>query len=217
MSTDNGQKRSSPFGRLGLDLLFFVALFVAFMVVVYLRALGAGDEVATATMARQLVAAASGALTLWVLACLWRVGSILRRRRLASEHPRSVILDTGRSKWLVELLPRLAEFRSSADRIPVGMSLSGDENVIALWGGWTNIRRVITVPWASVQEVTFIEVAELGRRSRGLNVVVRTASGSINLSVGDHRKGVGWSLSSNRSHAAHNGRDPRSDARGERR
>ena len=184
MKNDELVARPAYFGRLGLDLLFFLALFLGFTGIVFLRAQALGDGAAAEAITRQITIAAVGAISAWGLACLWRIGSLVRRHKLRVRGNGELILDAVRTKEMMAALEPAGDLGVVFEpNPPIGLNLTVDKNGIELWGGWADVRKMLTITWNDLEPVTLTEVAELGRRSRAINLTVRTGHSTASIPV----------------------------------
>lgn len=184
MLDDQGAKGQRPliFGRLGADLVFFVLAFLGYCLILFARARSLGATVTLEGVIRQNIGWAVLGLLLFAAVVAWRVGYFVRARQLARTRTSAVIFDTGRAKALGDVIPSLSPAQLTSDPPwPLGLTAVADESGLTLWGGWRELCEYLNLRWEDVTSIQFTEVAELGRRSRGIVVRVRSEPGEVDV------------------------------------
>lgn len=172
-SSQTSGPRPSVFGRLAADFFFFALAFLAYCLVVFIRSSSLDPGNTFDAVVRQNIGGASIALLLFLAVVVWRMGYYARSRQLAREHSFAVIFDTGRTKALGDVVRLVSSGQvGQARALPLGLTGVVDESGLALWGGWSDLDRLVILRWDDIRSLNVAEIAELGRRSRG--IVVRT-------------------------------------------
>lgn len=181
-SRQNRAREHSLFGGLGLSLGVLVVVLLVFAI---LRVVIAwrGESPAAALRDAITQSAIFGAclVVLFAIFALWQSGTVRRNRSLRAERLDAVVLSSGRSPRTVDALRSLAGADSSELSVPLGLSLVADPVGLEVWGGWAQARLIASFPWVKVQSVEVTNVAELGRRSRGLLFNVIGQGGVVEL------------------------------------
>lgn len=106
---------------------------------------------------------------------VWRGASVLREYRLRQQFPDADVLPGVGNPELSNQLARLRGSRfhiHSVASFPVSFSLVVDSSVLSIWAGVVEPDELFRFPRAQVESLRFVNVRELGRSSRGLELTV---------------------------------------------
>lgn len=173
------QDRVARFGLLGNVVPSLVVLLVAiFILRLALASSGEGRQATLVTLG----VAVGLTFAVYGSAAIWNLGTLLRNRRIRVARPGSLILGGVRSRELVEAVPRLGKDLQSLDHsVPLSLSLTFSSQSVEMWTGWGRPEKVFSFEWKDVEQIRFVEIAELGRRSRGIELAIRSDPGTTNV------------------------------------
>lgn len=195
----NGRRgRASFFGRAGFSLILLFVAGTWFLIV--RRELDKADGQwgeAIGPILAIVLPALIGIVAVYGAAVIWARRAFARCETLRQRQPNAIVLPSGRVPALVSALQDLGceeEFGFKPKYLPYSVSLVANPQGLEMWAGSPTVpMEYMSIDWSDITGVTQATIQELGRSSRGLEVVARSAADgrSVNLPFVIVGRGIG--------------------------